>query len=138
MTLIDEMWLTVLIHKGRLLDPTTMPAQTILRMVTSEGARALLWENEIGSLEVGKKADLIVIDPDTAAMLPMHDPVANFVTSMHASNVTGVMADGRWLMRDRQILIVNESEILEEAKTRAAAIARRAGITLPDRFKVVR
>jgi 5-methylthioadenosine/S-adenosylhomocysteine deaminase len=136
MTLIDEMWLTSLIHKGRLLDPTVMPAETILRMVTSEGARAVLWDDEIGSLEAGKKADLIVIDPDTPTMLPVHDPAANFVTSMHASNVVSVMADGQWLMRDREIVVVDEAAILEEAKKHAAAIVKRAGIRLPGRFDI--
>jgi len=137
MTLIDEMWLASLIHKGRTLDPTVVPAQAVLAMVTCDAARALLWEDEIGSVEVGKKADLTVIDPDSPAMLPMHDPVANMVTSMHAHNVESVMAGGRWLMRDREILVVNEQEIIEEAKARAAAIARRAGIVLPPRFNVV-
>ncbi|MBN1247752.1 MAG: amidohydrolase, partial [Anaerolineae bacterium] len=137
MTLIDEMWLASLIHKGRTLDPTVVPAQAVLAMVTCDAARALLWEDEIGSLEVGKKADLVVIDPDSAAMLPLHDPIANMVTSMHAHNVESVMADGRWLMCDREILVVNEAEILEEAKVRAAAIARRAGIRLPNRFTVI-
>ncbi len=136
MTLIDEMWLTSLIHKGRLLDPTVMPAETILRMVTSEGARAVLWDDEIGSLEAGKKADLIVIDPDTPTMLPVHDPAANFVTSMHASNVVSVMADGQWLMRDREIVVVDEAAILEEAKKHAAAIVKRAGIWLPGRVDI--
>jgi len=137
MTLIDEMWLASLIHKGRTLDPTVVPAQAVLAMVTSDAARALLWEDEIGSVAVGKKADLTVIDPDSPAMLPMHDPVANMVTSMHAHNVESVMADGRWLMRDREVLVVNEQEVMEEAKARAAAIARRAGIVLPSRFNVV-
>jgi 5-methylthioadenosine/S-adenosylhomocysteine deaminase len=137
MTLIDEMWLTSLIHKGRTLDPTVIPAQVILAMVTCDGARALLWEDELGSLEPGKKADLLVINPNTATMLPMHDPVANMVSSMRTENVESVMVDGRWLMRDRQILTVNEAEILEEAKRRAPDIAHRAGIQLPNRFNVV-
>lgn len=137
MTLIDEMWLASLIHKGRTLDPTVVPAQAVLAMVTCDAARALLWEDEIGSLEVGKKADLTVIDPDSPAMLPLHDPIANMVNAMHAHNVASVMVDGRWLMRDRQILAVNEQEIIGEAKARAAAIARRAGIEMPSRFNVV-
>jgi 5-methylthioadenosine/S-adenosylhomocysteine deaminase len=137
MTLIDEMWLTSLIHKGRLLDPTAVPAQDILAMVTSEGARAVLWEDEIGSIEVGKKADLTIINPDTATMLPMHDPIANMVTSMRTENVESVIADGKWIMREGKILVVNEQEIIEESKLRAAAIARRAGINLPNRFNVV-
>jgi 5-methylthioadenosine/S-adenosylhomocysteine deaminase len=137
MTLIDEMWLASLIHKGRMLDPTVVPAQAVLAMVTCDAARALLWEDEIGALAVGKKAGLVVIDPDSAAMLPLHDPIANMVTAMHAHNVQSVMADGRWLMRDREILVVDEAAVLAEAKARAAAIARRAGIELPQRFEVV-
>jgi 5-methylthioadenosine/S-adenosylhomocysteine deaminase len=137
MTLIDEMWLTSLIHKGRLLDPTVVPAQTVLEMSTCNGARALLWEDEIGTLAEGKKADLVVINPDTATMLPLHDPIANMVTAMHTQNVESVMCNGRWLMKDKKILVVNETEILAEAKRRAAAIVGRAGIKLPDRFNIV-
>ena len=136
MTLVDEMWLTSLIHKGRLLDPTVMPAENILAMVTCDGARALMQE-DIGSLEPGKKADLIVVNPNTATMLPMHDPIANMVTSMRTENIESVMADGRWLMRDKEILVVNEQDILTEAKKRADAIRERAGIHLPNRFTVV-
>ena len=136
MTLVDEMWLTSLIHKGRLLDPTVMPAENILAMVTCDGARALLQE-DIGSLEPGKKADLVVVNPNTATMLPMHDPIANMVTSMRTENIESVMADGRWLMRDKEILVVNEQEILTEAKQRANAIRERAGIRLPNRFNLV-
>lgn len=137
MTLVDEMWLASLIHKGRLLDPTVMPAQDILAMVTCNGAKALLWEDDLGSIEPGKKADLVVINPNTATMLPVHDPIANLVTSMRSENVESVMVDGEWVMLERQILSVNEEEILTEAKARAAAIAKRAGIHLPNRFKVM-
>ncbi|MEI8131520.1 MAG: amidohydrolase [Leptolinea sp.] len=138
MTLIDEMWLTSLIHKGRLLDPTVMPAEKILAMVTRDAARALMLEDQIGSLEQGKKADLVVINPNTATMLPMHDPIANMVTSMRTENIESVMADGRWIMRKKEILVVNEQEIMEEAKKRAAEIRKRANIQLPDRFSVIR
>jgi 5-methylthioadenosine/S-adenosylhomocysteine deaminase len=137
MTLIDEMWLTSLIHKGRLLDPTVVPAQDILAMATCDGARAVLWEDEIGSIESGKKADLVVINPDSATMLPLHDPVASMVSAMRTENVENVMVDGQWLMWKGDLLTVNEQEIIEEAKRRAAAIARRAGIQLPNRFQVI-
>ncbi len=136
MTLIDEMWLASLIHKGRLLDPTVMPAEAVLEMVTCDGARALLSEDEIGSLEVGKKADLIVIDPNSATMLPMHDPVANMVSSLRADNVQSVMVDGRWLMLNHRILTVDENSVLAEARLRAAVLAERAGIHLPERFNI--
>jgi len=134
MTLIDEMWLASLIHKGRLLDPTVLPAQEILTMVTSNGAKSLLWEKEIGSIEPGRKADLIVINPNTATMLPMHDPIANMVTAMRAENVESVMVDGKWIMWERKILTINEEEVLEEAQRRGEAIVKRAGISLPERF----
>jgi 5-methylthioadenosine/S-adenosylhomocysteine deaminase len=90
MTIIDEMWLASIIHKGRLLDPTVMPAEMVLKMTTSDGARAVLWDDEIGSLESGKKADILVVNPFSANMLPIHDPVTNFVTSMQAQNVHSV------------------------------------------------
>lgn len=136
MDLIDEMWLTSLIHKGWRLDPTVMKAQDILRMVTTNGARALLDEENIGSLAVGKKADLIVINPASAGMFPLHDPIANLVTSMHSSNVESTMCDGKWLMKDRTILTIDEAAILREAQQRADAIRKRAGIQLRNRFPV--
>jgi 5-methylthioadenosine/S-adenosylhomocysteine deaminase len=136
-TLIDEMWLASLIHKGRLLDPTTMPAETILTMVTNHGARAVLWDDEIGSLKPGKKADLVVINPQTANMLPVYDPVANMVSAMQARNIQSVMVDGHWLMRDGTILSVDEKAILAEAHARAAVLYERAGIKLPNRFHIV-
>jgi len=136
MDLIDEMWLTSLIHKGWRLDPTVMKAQDILRMVTTNGARALLDEESIGSLAVGKKADLIVINPASAGMFPLHDPIANLVTSMHSSNVESTMCDGKWLMKDRVVLTIDETAILCEAQQRADAIRKRAGIQLRDRFPV--
>lgn len=138
MTLIDEMWLTSLIHKGWRLDPTVVKAQEIIHMVTNAGAKALLWEDEIGALKPGMKADLIIINPDTASMLPLHDPIANLVTSMHSSNVESVMCNGEWVMKDKVILTIDEQAVLKEAKERAQAIRKRAGIVLPDRFTLVK
>ena len=64
MDMVDEMWLTSLIHKGRMLDSTVVPSQDILRMATKWGARALLDEDLYGSLEVGKDGDIVVVDGD--------------------------------------------------------------------------
>ena len=138
MDMVDEMWLTSLIHKGWRLDPTVVPAQDILRMATKWGARALMDEKLYGSLETGKKADLIVIDPHGPSMMPVNDKIAALVTAMHSANVQSTMCDGRWLMRDRKILVLNEEAILKEACARGAAIYDRAGIKLPDRFPVVK
>ncbi|QGP92625.1 Atrazine chlorohydrolase [Neomoorella glycerini] len=138
MDMMDEMYLATLIHKGRNLNPKILPAEKVLEMATIDGARCLLWDDAIGSLEPGKKADLIIINPRSAGSLPLHDPIANLVYAMHASNVEASMCDGRWLMRDKKILTVNEEEILDRVQARAAALVKKAGIVLPDRFPVVK
>lgn len=138
MDIVDEMWLTSLIHKGWRLDSTVVPSEEILKMATKNGARALLDENVYGSLEAGKKADLIIIDPNTPSMMPVNDPIAALVTAMHSSNVISTICDGRWLMRDRKVLTLDEEGILKEAQERSNAIYKRAGIVLPDRFPVIK
>lgn len=138
MDMVDEMWLTSLIHKGWRLDPTVVPSEDILRMATINGARALLDGHLYGSLEAGKKADLIVIDPHGPSMMPTNDKIAALVTAMHSSNIEATMCDGRWLMRERKILTLDEDAILQEGCERSAAIYKRAGIELPNRFPVVK
>ncbi|MBC3887175.1 amidohydrolase family protein [Acetobacterium paludosum] len=137
MDMVDELWLTSLIHKGWRLDPTVMKAEEILEMATKNGAKALLDEDSYGSLEPGKKADLIIINPDSASMLPLHDPIANLVTAMHSSNVESTLCNGQWLMKKRIIQTLDEKAILKEAQKRADAIRKRAGIELPDRFPTI-
>ena len=137
MDMVDEMWVTSLIHKGWRLDPTVVKAQEILRMATANGAKALQDGSLYGSLEAGKKADLIIINPDSVGMQPMHDPIANLVTSMHSTNVESTICNGRWLMRDRRILTFDEDALLREVKQRAADIRQRAGIRMPERFPIL-
>ena len=134
MSLIDEMWLTSLIHKGRKLNPKIMPAETVLEMVTVNAAKCALWDKEIGSLEKGKKADLIIIDPKSATMLPMHDPIANLVSSMRTQNVNSVMCDGIWVMKDGVIKTIDENAIIQESIKRSKEILERANIKIPSRF----
>ncbi|MCI8995484.1 MAG: amidohydrolase [Lachnospiraceae bacterium] len=137
MDMVDEMWVTSLIHKGWRLDPTVVKAQEILRMATWNGARALLQEDQYGSLEPGKKADLIIVNPDSVGMQPMHDPIANLVTSMHSTNVESTICNGKWLMRERKLLTLDEDALIQEAKLRAQSIRSRAGIRMPERFPMI-
>lgn len=138
MNMVDEMWVTSLIHKGWRLEPDVVKAEEILAMATINGARAVGEENLYGSLETGKKADLIIINPDVNPdMLPVHDPIANLVTSMHSTNIECTMCDGKWLMKDRVLLTINEKEIIRLGKEHAAEICRRGGIRLPDRFPMI-
>ena len=92
------------------------------------------WDDEIGSLEVGKKADLCIVNPWTANMQPLHDPIVALVFCMKTENIESTMCDGVWLMRDRRLTRLDADEILREASARAAAIGQRAGIELPARF----
>lgn len=125
MSLIDELWLATLLQKGMRHDPTALPAPQALRMATIDGARAIGWDDEIGSIEPGKAADLVLVDPRTANMTPLHDPLSALVTSMKSENVLSVMCAGTWLMQDRRIIAFDEEALLEEAQARAMAIATR-------------
>lgn len=133
-SMVDEMWLTTILQKGSHGDPSVTPAQQVLEMATIHAAECLGWEDEVGSLEPGKKADLCVIDPWTNNMQPMHDPISNMVFCMKTENVESTMCNGRWLMRDRKFPHLDEQEILREASSRAAAIRERGHIELPARF----
>ena len=134
MSLIDEMWLTSLIHKGRKLDPKVIPAERVLEMVTINAAKCVLWDKQLGSLEKNKKADLVIINPNTSTMLPMHDPIANLVSSMRTQNVDSVMCDGQWIMKEGKIKTVDENKIIQESIQRSKSIIKKANIKLPSRF----
>lgn len=138
MDMVDEIWLTSLIHKGWRLDSTVVPSEDILCMATKNGARAVLEDHLYGSLEPGKKADLIIINPFGPSMMPVNDRIAALVTSMHSTNVESTMCDGKWLMRDRKVLTIDEEAIVKEAQERSEAVYKRAGIVLPDRFPTIR
>lgn len=137
MDMMREIYLTSLIHKGRTLNPEVCPAEEVLEMATINGAKAALLEKEIGSLEVGKKADLIILKPDSIHSLPLHNPVANIVYAMSSENVESTMCNGKWLMKEKEITFLDENELLEKVKTQGEKIRKKAGINLKSRFPVV-
>ncbi|KAJ4961581.1 hypothetical protein NE237_021491 [Protea cynaroides] len=115
MSIVDEMYLASLINKGREVykkgttDPTALPADMILKMATANGAKSILWDDEIGSLEVGKKADLVVVNPLSWSMVPVHDCISSLVYCMRSENIDSVMCNGRWIMKNQKILNIDES-----------------------------
>jgi 5-methylthioadenosine/S-adenosylhomocysteine deaminase len=133
-SLIDEMYLAAVVQKGRTGNPAAMPATRVIEMVTIDAARSLGWEDEIGSIEKGKRADLAVIDPHTAAMLPVHDPISNLVFSAKPDNVESTLAGGKWVYLKRRYPHLDARSILRQSQRRADAVRRRAGIRLPPRF----
>lgn len=140
MSMVDEMYLASLINKGRqayisgTTDPTAIPAETVLKMATINGAKSVLWDDQIGSLEIGKKADLIIVDPFSWNMLPLHDSIANIVYCMRSENIESVMCNGRWTMKDRRIINVNEKEVITQAMATSKELTKRAGIVVSERM----
>ncbi len=105
---------TALLHKVSSLDPTIITAHQVAEFGTTGGARSLGMEKEIGSLEVGKKADLIVLNQRKANSLPSHDPVSTLVYSATQENIETVIIDGKIVMKERKITTVDEEEILRK------------------------
>lgn len=132
MDMFNEMHLTSLIHKGRTLNPKVVPAYQVLEMATINGAKALLYDQEIGSLEVGKKADIIIVNPNEIDSLPLHHPIGNLVYSMNSRNVESSMCNGEWIMKNRQLVHINEEELIKQVKNHSKKIIKRAGIQIPS------
>jgi cytosine/adenosine deaminase-related metal-dependent hydrolase len=128
--LIREMKLAAILHKAVTLDPLIVPAESVLEMATINGARALGLEHEIGSLEVGKKADLIVVDLERLHTTPSMNPVSTLVYAATGGEVDTVVVDGRIVVRDHQLLTMDEYEIMAQARQHANALYKRAGIDI--------
>lgn len=102
-----------------------MPAAEVVRMATLGGARALGLEAAIGSLEVGKRADVIAVDLGGAHVVPAADPFSAVVYACRASDVRDVVVDGRIVLRDRRLLTLDRGQILADARERAARVFAR-------------
>ena len=115
--MLQEMKVAACIHKGFQCDPEILPVETILEMATINGAKAMGMEDEIGSLEIGKRADLAILDPLQPHLTPSSgiNPIATLVFCALGSDVEDVMIDGRWVMKHRQVQTMNEMKILKDA-----------------------
>jgi 5-methylthioadenosine/S-adenosylhomocysteine deaminase len=128
--IFNEMKLTALFNKIRYRDPTVMPAWEVLRMATIEGAQAIGLGDQIGSLEVGKGADLIMVDlsaPNLSPVLtaPVRNIVPNLVYAATGHEVTMVMVAGKALVREGQVLTADEESIRAQAQAQAEEVAAR-------------
>jgi len=123
--LLQKVW-----HK----DPTVLPAETVLRMATIDGAKALGLEKSVGSLEVGKRADLILVDFDKPHLTPRHNLYANLVYSARGSDVDTVIVDGKMLMMKRKVKTLNEAEVMQKAQRTALKLVT-AGVRAAQQKK---
>ncbi|KAH7062625.1 atrazine chlorohydrolase/guanine deaminase [Macrophomina phaseolina] len=131
--LLQEMRLAAIIHKPASAyhpaDPTLVPAETVLEMATINGAKALGLEHEIGSLEVGKKADFVALDLRRAELQPWYSAVSAVVYTCTGRDVELVVVDGNIVVDDGKLMTMNEEEVWKEASRRGRAVVDRAGLS---------
>ena len=127
--LFQEMDTAAKLHKVHRLDPTVMPAPTVLEMATLGGARVLGMEKEIGSLEEGKKADVIILDLNKPHLQPVYNIISHLVYSATGADVRDVIIDGKVIMENRKLLTLDEEEILRKAKEMGEKIRIKSGIS---------
>jgi 5-methylthioadenosine/S-adenosylhomocysteine deaminase len=113
--MFEEMDLAAKLQKVTALNPQALSAATALEMATVRGARALGMEKEIGSLETGKRADIISVRLDRPNAVPVYDPISQMVYALKAADVRDVMVNGRPVVRDAKILTLNQDQILQKA-----------------------
>ncbi|MBS7610156.1 amidohydrolase [Candidatus Bathyarchaeota archaeon] len=127
--MFETMKLAALLHKGIRLDPTLMPAEEVLRMATIEGAKAVHWEGSIGSLEPGKKADIVIINLRKPHLTPMYSEISHLVYACKASDVDTVLVNGNIIVEDRRIKTIDPYKVMEMAeKAKEDLLARLRGL----------
>jgi 5-methylthioadenosine/S-adenosylhomocysteine deaminase len=124
--LLEEARLAAFLHKLAENDPTVIPAGQALAMATLGGAKAMGMDSEMGSLEPGKKADLILLDVNKPHMHPRHDLISHIIYSARADDVATVIINGQTVMEDGVLVGVDEQEVLAKAEERAKALVAKA------------
>ena len=123
----EEMDTVAKLHKVFTGDPKVISAQQAFELATIRGAQALHLEKEIGSLEIGKRADLLVIDRDTLNQIPLYNVYSDLVYATKASDVETVIINGRLVMRNRRLLTLNETSVKNDARAFRDRIIKSLG-----------
>ncbi|KFZ43991.1 S-adenosylhomocysteine deaminase [Smithella sp. SC_K08D17] len=120
--MIKEMSTAAKLHKVARLDPTVMDAQTVVRMATIEGAKALGMERTTGSLEIGKKADIIIIGLNKPHLTPLYSEYSHLVYAASGADVDTVIINGKVVMENRRLLTINEEEVMHKVREIAVKV----------------
>lgn len=115
LNLFEEIKMSALLHKGVQYNPVVIPAEEALRLGTRYGAEAMFIGNQAGSLEVGKKADFILVRTDRAHFHPFHDPLSHLVYATSGYDVHDVYVDGKQLVAQGELLTIDEEKVIFEA-----------------------
>ena len=126
--LLQEMDTAAKLHKVETMDPTVLDAVTVLKMATVAGAKALGLEGVTGSLEVGKKADVIILDTNKPHLTPMYNPFSHVVYAARGNDVSHSIINGRLVMEDRHILTLDLPEVIEKAMEKSRDVMRWVSI----------
>ncbi len=128
--MLEVLKTTALLHKVVTLNAMALLPEDVLRMACRGGAAAFGQPKFIGSLEVGKKADVVLLDLDTPFAMPVHRMPSALVYNLSGGNVDTVIVNGQILMRGKRVLCVNEKELLTEARAACARLFKRAGVVV--------
>jgi cytosine/adenosine deaminase-related metal-dependent hydrolase len=131
------MHLVALLYKDARMDVSVMPPETVLEMATIHGAAALGLEREIGSLEPGKRADLVLYDLDVPEWRPLLDPVNSLVYAATGASVRTVVIDGRVVLDDGRITTIDETDVYRRIETLSREQIARAGVRMEPRWPVI-
>lgn len=126
--LMEEIDLAAKLAKISKMDPLALNAKAVVEMATIDGARALHMEKEIGSLEPGKKADLVLISLQEPNAVPMYDVYSQIAYSLKGSDVDTVVIGGRVVMRDRKLLTIDEAAVLAKAREYGESVKKSLGM----------
>jgi 5-methylthioadenosine/S-adenosylhomocysteine deaminase len=132
------MYLVATIYKDARLDVSVMPPERALEMATLRGAEALLLNRAVGSIEPGKRADLVLYDLDAPEWRPLLNPVNNLVYAATGASVRTVLIDGRTVLDEGRITTLNEKALYDRAETLAREQIRRAGLRIDSKWPVER
>jgi len=110
------------------MDPLALNAKSVVEMATIDGARALHMEKEIGSLEVGKKADIILISLNEPHGVPLYDIYAQIAYSLKGNDVRTVIIGGKVVMQDHIMLTVDERKVMDKAREYGKAVKASLGM----------
>lgn len=127
--MFEEIKAAAWLQKLRNYDPTALNASQVLLMGTREGAKVLALDHEVGTLEVGKKADIILVEGNAAHLRPHTDRVALLAYSATGADVNTTIINGEILMRNRKLTKLDEQSFLQEVETRAKKILRKQALT---------
>jgi 5-methylthioadenosine/S-adenosylhomocysteine deaminase len=126
--MLETMKMTALLQKVHHRNPQAITAMDVLEMATIQGAIVLNREHEIGSLAVGKQADLFMLDPDASLKSsPMHDPLATLLYSSGENSVSDVMVAGEFVIRNHVSVRTNEQEAIQALNRSAGQMIERSG-----------